>query len=333
MLLFALAFFLTTQVYRPVQYEIHPDESVYGLAFSPDGKTLALGGDLKVRLWDVASRKEVARLEGHTGRVFCVAFRPDGKLLASGSDDHTVRLWDMPSGKEASILQGHSGKVVCLAFSPNGKVLASGGHANPILRLWDVGRGKQKPHPKLWVEGGGKRYDLEEHGQGAVTGLAFSPNGKTLACAKTGGPVILWDVATGKGTIFPEGPSADFDCVAFSRDGKLLAAGSRFRQLVQLWEVATSREVATCAGEGLHVAFSPDGKTLAASDARVKLWDVETATERADFGHEQKSLLGGGHRSCIITCMALSPDGQTLVTGGYNGTIMFWDVAAVVQKK
>ena len=84
--------------------------SVLSVAWSPDGRSLASGSaDNTIRLWDVASAKETARLEGHTGSVRSVAWSPDGRSLASGSADNTIRLWDVASAKETARLEGHTG--------------------------------------------------------------------------------------------------------------------------------------------------------------------------------------------------------------------------------
>ena len=104
------------------------DKPVYAVVFTPDGKTLlSAGGDGQVRLWDVASRREVRRWPAHLGGTLALVLTADGKTLATGGRDSHVRLWDAATGKEKGQLAGVRGDVEGLALSGDGKVLAATG--------------------------------------------------------------------------------------------------------------------------------------------------------------------------------------------------------------
>ncbi|GAA2137374.1 hypothetical protein GCM10009760_17810 [Kitasatospora kazusensis] len=112
---------------------------VHSVAFSPDGLTLATGSENggAIELWEVATRKSIAALAGHTGPVNSVAFSPDGKTIASGGIDKTVRLWEVATRENVATLTNHTDPVNSVAFSPDGKTIASGG-SDKTVRLWKV---------------------------------------------------------------------------------------------------------------------------------------------------------------------------------------------------
>jgi eukaryotic-like serine/threonine-protein kinase len=153
--------------------------SIYALAFSPDGTTLATAGaDRDVRIWDVATGEPRVTLHGHSAAVFGLAFSPDGKLLASASADRTIRCWDLDTDRQCHVLEGHTNWVMGVAFSPDGARLASAG-ADQTVRIWDPAGG---------------RVVLTLRGpQDRVHGVAFSPDGSRLAGAAADGVVRVWE--------------------------------------------------------------------------------------------------------------------------------------------
>jgi tricorn protease-like protein len=111
---------------------------VYALAFAPDGKTLAWGGDSGVKLLDVQTKQERALKESRAPAVVgALAYSPDSKTLASGSTDNAIMLWDVATSKGKAVLKGHTDYVNAVAYSPDGKTLASGSKDDTI-KLWTI---------------------------------------------------------------------------------------------------------------------------------------------------------------------------------------------------
>ena len=226
---------------------------VWSLVFTPDGKALAGGvGGLRegrfygeVRIWDPSSGEDRRALTGHANPVMSVAFSHDGRTLASGSGTYgapvgDVRIWDVKSGRLLRTLTEADVAIVTTAFSPDDKTVASGGTHwregsvfGGAVTLWDAATGI-------------KRITLPAF-PSYVHAVAFAPSGTRLA---TGGvgldgrvQVILWDTTTGKALqALPPGTnvhaSTAVKCLAFSPDGKTLAAGGAAGML-RLWTVGS----------------------------------------------------------------------------------------------
>ncbi|CAD8215601.1 unnamed protein product [Paramecium octaurelia] len=126
---------------KPNQMVIHM--SVNSICYSLDGTTLASGSaDNSIRLWDVETGQQKAKLDGHSDCVRTICYSPDGTTLASGSLGNSIRLWDVKTGQQNAKLDGHPSTVYSVDFSPDGNTLVSGSYDNSI-RLWNVQTSKE----------------------------------------------------------------------------------------------------------------------------------------------------------------------------------------------
>ena len=228
------------------------------IAYSPDGRRLAVATNIGIWLYDASTYAEVNAIARHTRLVYSVAFSHDSFMLAVGYYD-TLRLWDAGNGKHVRTLEGHVGGVDCVAFSPDGFTLASGAWDRTI-RLWDTRTGEGL-------------HTLTGH-EDRVQSVAFSLDGFTLATGSDDDTIRLWDVRTGEAikTLQDNSRRGEY-AVAFSPDGLTLAGGRSPNGVgassppgrIELWDTHTWGHVQTLEGHRATVgwvAFSPDGDML-----------------------------------------------------------------------
>jgi WD40 repeat protein len=279
------------------------------VAFSPDGRLLAIRSGEKVSLFSLASDTAVGQPMGSGGTsqaVTAVAFSPDGTILAT-DDGGTVFLWSVATQAEIGTPladQGHS--ISAFAFSPAGKTIATI-TSDGFIQLWNV-----SSHSRI---GGSMRTGADE--------IFFSSNGKTFVTTDTlGGPVEVWNAAT-RTEIGSPLAVGSYGAIAVSPGGMLLAVGNVSGQ-VQLWNLNTRARIgaplATGTGVVETIAFSPQSTTFAVYglDSVITLWN---AADRIQIGAALNT------DSSLLADMAFNPAGTILaITAGDEADPTFWNV-------
>jgi WD40 repeat protein len=276
---------------------------LHGLAFSPDGRLLAVadfGGQIAA-LWDVAKRTKIEPSLGqHSSAVLDVAFSHDGRFAATAGGNG-VNVWRLPAKTKAHTLPT-SAFEARLSFHPTDPILAV---AVASLDFWDASSGQK----------------LKLLATPPTTGVhcaEFSADGGSIAVGMDDGSVLIGDLNTGR--IHPAlfkhtGPVRS---VVFSHDSTILASGGKEGNVI-LYDVRRRRFIKSVAAHTLEVlglAFAPDDKTLVSTsyDGTIKLWSVANGQLALTLIHD------GGP----VTGVDFSADGKLMATSGADGTVRLW---------
>jgi WD40 repeat protein len=321
--------------------------SVWRVAFSPDGHSIAVGAD-DLQLWDVDNKSLIRSIRVGPARMYtvnAVAFSPDGDRVVTGRNDGAVQLWETESGAQlGQAMTGHTGQVVDAEFSADGQKIATAS-LDGTLRFWSsvVGQtvhgagadvafspdGQQFAAASdylvvLWdAKSGRQRNTLLPAGNGAVH-FRYLDDGRIVA-ATDDGTVQIWDANAKQ----PVSPLVHLDIAqgtvlfAFSGDGRVVATGDTHSGTVQLWDVATGR----ARGRAMEdkdigavgcLEFSPDGNRLAVGGFGVRLWNTGTT-------QPEGPVLLSGQAVGLAVSVAFSRDGKVLAAGMGDSSVELWD--------
>jgi WD40 repeat protein len=252
-------------------------------------------------------------LKGHTGPVETVTFSPDGRMVATSSKDGTIRVWETATGKVRMIFEDNNSSAV--AFNPTKSILAVG--RDNTVRLWGLLSGKLIA-------------TLKGHRQ-LVVRVAFSGDGKLLASGSNDATVMVWDVDKGQEKATLKGHFELVNDIAFSPNGKRIAsvAGRTPGNCeIKLWSVATWEEETSWKAEDLgnRIAFDPDSTRIVATPKMhsdlLQVWDVNSG---------KKTTIPTTHDG-IVRCVAFSPNGKVLATGGSDYSVKLLDSVTHKEK-
>ena len=282
-------------------------------ALLPDDRLIA-SADASgvVKIWELATGRELQSLKCSSHEATCVRFSPDGQTLAVGGQDQTVSLWDVATWSETGRLTGHTRTICSIDFSPDGRWLVSGARDNDV-KIWDVAARSAVT-------------TLNGHTD-VVRCVAWSPNGTIVATAGADSKLMLWEPLTWRLLDTLSTEPVEALSLIFNRDGGWLLVGGYGRDTI-LYNVNSREEITRLVLPGIvwSLALSPDTQMLVAGHGDGQISCLENCDIGRSFTHVRNALGHAGKiRSAIFT-----RDAQSLITVSQEErTLKRWSSSAL----
>ncbi|MBA4186500.1 MAG: hypothetical protein C0467_00635 [Planctomycetaceae bacterium] len=294
------------------------DKPIKTIAFSPDGRNLAVGADDGIlRVYEADNGKATYTSPTRNARIEKLAYSPNGKMIVVGDSNTFAAVYapGTPNPLAMTAQAVNNGEVMGVAFAPDNSGVFSCGR-DGTARL------TAGPKPDGTAAGNTSTRLREYTGHtGAVTTLAVVPDGSLLVTGGEDKTVRVWEIGSGKQLRSLQGHLGRVTASASRADGKQIASGSE-DGAIRMWDLNADddhRALSEAADSLWAVAFSPDGKHVAAAgaDKTIRVYNPET-------GKLEATLTGA---KSPITSLAFLPDSNRLVAGGGDQVVVIWDVA------